>query len=582
MNQPDVTHVVERALAYTIVDDPQSLGAVTLGVEFSSDSGQWPQPLDEVPADERAMWMSVADELTHPLPRTHLRDLAMLTGAKMDRPAISDLADSYLALGEDQTIDPLHRVNYVRRSMSIARKYGLQIEAATRSLLYRLAKDACESEFTLPSLIIGALDSLASKPRSGVFEKPSRDEVKKLIRALVNADVDMATVEHAVQLLERIAETTEEQELARRDLVEKFIATAGQSTGIAATYWLNEAAMRAEKFSLLDLRNKAISAMQNQTASDLDLHTLSSNLVMPRYIHDARMDRYRYARNSFVALDIWLTSPSPTGRHEENLLKAKESAGDGILTLAIRTILSPEGLPIRTTSGLEESEREWLERLESLNFAVHSAILGGELNAIRVEYGPQNPTELASHLAATYQCDAELAMHFAQSLNSFWEERYADSARAAFPIVEAAIRGLLLKLDEPLYRVESATSAGRFPALETYITRLEKKDLDPDWVRCLRNPISRLRNSIAHGHKFDITDYEAAGLLRAAGLFTVLTPTNSRDADRAEVALRLRDPVGWTGSQAPLVKRWRRDWVAANGTKSALIHGFASIFRLRS
>ncbi|WP_040582652.1 hypothetical protein, partial [Sedimentibacter sp. B4] len=45
----------------------------------------------------------------------------------------------------------------------------------------------------------------------------------------------------------------------------------------------------------------------------------------------------------------------------------------------------------------------------------------------------------------------------------FWDGRYDDAARAAYPLIEAGARGLLLALGEPIFRIETGNSEGRFP-----------------------------------------------------------------------------------------------------------------------
>ena len=59
---------------------------------------------------------------------------------------------------------------------------------------------------------------------------------------------------------------------------------------------------------------------------------------------------------------------------------------------------------------------------------------------------------MAAHLLWRYSCDSELATAFAEALQSFWEGRFGDAARAAYPLIEAGMRGLLLLLGKPLYR----------------------------------------------------------------------------------------------------------------------------------
>lgn len=67
--------------------------------------------------------------------------------------------------------------------------------------------------------------------------------------------------------------------------------------------------------------------------------------------------------------------------------------------------------------------------------------------------------------------------------------------------------------------------------------------------------------TLAHGHLHQLKSYEAATLLRMAGLFVTLTPAKSSESDRAEVKRRLRDSIGWAAGKASLVKKNEEIWV---------------------
>lgn len=123
---------------------------------------------------------------------------------------------------------------------------------------------------------------------------------------------------------------------------------------------------------------------------------------------------------------------------------------------------------------------------------------------------------------------------------------------------------MLLSLGDPLYRMPTETRDGRFPSLGEYSKRLERHDFDMDWQRCLLNPVASLRNSLAHGHLHQLKDYEAATLLRMAGLFVTLTPPKSSESDRVEVKRRLRDPVGWAAGKVSFVKKTEETWVVGS------------------
>lgn len=272
--------------------------------------------------------------------------------------------------------------------------------------------------------------------------------------------------------------------------------------------------------------------------------------------------QYRKARSALHALDLWLTTPAPTGSYRANMRQAG-AASHGILSLVTRVTLDACGMPERTSAGTEAAKERALDEIEETRSSFGGIVLAGELNAIRVEVKLPSAGEIGERLAAQHHCDFELATAFGEALQSFWAERYGDAARAAYPLIEAGARGLLLALGEPLYRIQAGESGGRFPSLETYAQRLEALGFDEDWIRTLRNPVARLRNALAHGHLRNPSEGQAALLLRMAGLLLVLAPGNSAESDRAAIEERLRNPVGYAASEAGLRKRWKvcREWV---------------------
>ena len=293
----------------------------------------------------------------------------------------------------------------------------------------------------------------------------------------------------------------------------------------------------------------------------MELRSITTDLTLPRHALDSRLSRYRGSRDPRTALEIWLTTPSPTGSFEENVQRAAEVSGRGFLHLASRTTISPDGLPLRSSSGPEAAADEWLERIEGFQAATYGILLANELRAIRTEYGTISAEALGDHLAARFGCDVEKARSLSDAISSFWDGRFSDAGRAAFPLVEAGARGLLLALGEPLFRIETGNAEGRFPGLETYADRLEQQGFDPDWLRTMRNPVATLRNALAHGHRLSLRPEESALLIRMAGLLVVLTPPKSAQVDRAEVEARLRDPIGAIAILGNLRRRWRRVWV---------------------
>ena len=427
-----------------------------------------------------------------------------------------------------------------------------------------MAISASEIADVPPGVLLRSVDPLAAAPKNGEFSNPDKEQVSALLDAIeVQHGRSVVVLEAVHELREQLAETSADREKSRRTLVQGYLNLAEATSGFLRLTWLQKAANEAQKFGLTEMRGTAVTAMQEMSLDDLGMESVSTEIHLPRHTLDVGLSRFRWSRNALDAVEMWLATPAPTGSHETNVKQATNTSGRGILQLVSRTTVSTDGMPIKSSVGPESAADEWLERCEAMNAATSGIVLAHELDAIKREYGVTHPTRLGAHLATRFGCDAEKALAFAEALASYWEGRHADSARAAYPLVEAGARGLLLALGEPLFRIETGNSEGRFPALETYTERLEALDFDIDWLRTIRNPVATLRNSMAHGHKLSATDVDAAVLLRTAGLLIVLTPPDSSSVERSEVLGRLREPLAFVAEKGGLRKRWRRVWTVA-------------------
>ena len=327
---------------------------------------------------------------------------------------------------------------------------------------------------------------------------------------------------------------------------------------IASSHF-EDAARIANKYGYIDLRDRAVQLLQAVPYEDLGMQTLPIDLRIPCYVIDATLARYRHARDVLSALDIWLAGTCPTGSYESNINFAKERMDGSILAAITRTTFNGN-MPVSTSAGAESAVVEATEQQERINAGICGQTLAHELKAIKHQYGIVTPTKITAHLVQTYRCDSQLALALEHAIVSFWDERYTDAGRAAFPLVEAGARGVLLLLGDPLYRIQTGNAGGHFPSLEKYAEKLEQHNFDIDWLRCIRNPVAKWRNALAHGHQLELADYEAAVLLRTAALLVVLTSSNSSEKDKEEIETNLRDPIRWAANQAELIQKWEQVW----------------------
>jgi len=551
----------ETALAYSFVEDKKNPGAVVLGVRLSGASDEWPLAFKDVSSIEKQVWCEIAEQCTHHLAKAHMLDVALSCGAIRGRDVAKEIAKLYLTVAQDLNIEVYYRGACLRRCWSIARSYGLHtLEAQARSASYQMARLL----FKLPEIPTGILlqpfEIITVLPQCGEFNDPSRQDVQTLLKQVRSrSTTNVSTLEGVSELLVRVASTDSERDESRRSLIESYLALGEGAKGMIASSYFEDAARMANKYGYIDLRDRAVQLLQAVPYEDLGMQTLPIDLRIPCYAIDATLARYRHARDVLSALDVWLAGTCPTGSYESNIKFAKERMDGSILAAITRTTFNGN-MPVSTSAGAESAVFEATEQQERINAGIYGQTLAHELTAIKHQHHVVSPEKIAAHLVQTYRCDSQLALALGQAIVSFWDERYTDAGRAAFPLVEAGARGVLLLLGDPLYRIQTGNAGGHFPSLEKYAEKLEQHNFDIDWLRCIRNPVAKWRNALAHGHRLELTDYEAAVLLRTAALLVVLTSSNSSEKDKEEIETNLRDPIHWAANQAELIQKWEQVW----------------------
>lgn len=569
LDEPDLKNnpvlpCAERALSYSFVDH-KNPGSVTLGVRLSEASNKWPPEFKDVSPAEKQVWYDIANQCTHHLAKAHMLDVVLACGAIRGRDVAKEIAELYFTVAQDVNIEMYYRAGCLRRCWSIARSCGLHtLEAQARSASYQMAHQLAHLMLKPSEIPVGILlqpfEIITIPSRGDEFNDPSRQDVQTLLKQIRSRSAtNMSTLEGVSELLVRVASTDSERDEARRSLIESYLALGENAKGMIASSHFEDAARIANKYGYIDLRDRAVQLLQAVPYEDLGMQTLPIDLRIPCYVIDATLARYRHARDVLSALDIWLAGTCPTGSYESNINFAKERMDGSILAAITRTTFNGN-IPVSTSAGAESAVVEATEQQERINAGICGQTLAHELKAIKHQYGIVTPTQITAHLVQTYRCDSQLALALEHAIVSFWDERYTDAGRAAFPLVEAGARGVLLLLGDPLYRIQTGNAGGHFPSLEKYAEKLEQHNFDIDWLRCIRNPVAKWRNALAHGHQLELADYEAAVLLRTAALLVVLTSSNSSDKDKEEIETNLRDPIRWAANQAELIQKWEQVW----------------------
>ena len=569
LDEPDLKNnpvlpCAERALSYSFVDH-KNPGSVTLGVRLSEASNKWPPEFKDVSPAEKQVWYDIANQCTHHLAKAHMLDAVLACGAIRGRDVAKEIAELYFTVAQDVNIEMYYRAGCLRRCWSIARSCGLHtLEAQARSASYQMAHQLAQLMLKPSEIPVGILlqpfEIITIPSRGDEFNDPSRQDVQTLLKQIRSRSAtNISTLEGVSELLVRVASTDSERDEARRSLIESYLALGENAKGMIASSHFEDAARIANKYGYIDLRDRAVQLLQAVPYEDLGMQTLPIDLRIPCYVIDATLARYRHARDVLSALDIWLAGTCPTGSYESNINFAKERMDGSILAAITRTTFNGN-MPVSTSAGAESAVVEATEQQERINAGICGQTLAHELKAIKHQYGIVTPTQITAHLVQTYRCDSQLALALEHAIVSFWDERYTDAGRAAFPLVEAGARGVLLLLGDPLYRIQTGNAGGHFPSLEKYAEKLEQHNFDIDWLRCIRNPVAKWRNALAHGHQLELADYEAAVLLRTAALLVVLTSSNSSEKDKEEIETNLRDPIRWAANQAELIQKWEQVW----------------------
>jgi hypothetical protein len=551
----------EECFAYTFVPGSH-YGSTVIGTEFSSAEGDWPDA-DEAPtASNIAAWGALADLVENELARTHIQDVLHSLTKERRRPATEALALAYLNVARMTQVEAFYRGSCLRRAWSLARACGSSVEQQARIALYDATVSILQVDDVPAGVLFQVLEPLGAQPRDGVFRNPDRGMVEGLLQTIESRHNGLASfIDGILAIREQLASSAEEKAEARRAAVVSYMGIASRESGLRSMSWLSQAGRLADQYGFIDLRDDVVSRLQELGQSDLGFEVMSHHVAVPRYVMDERLGIFRRSRDLRSAMSIWFVTPSPGGGRMRNGNQAAKTASGGISQFVSRITVNSDGLPVHSSSGPEAAREEWAKRLLDMNAAVNSIVLSRELDAIRNVYGLSECDHIGAHWSTSYNCDPELAALLEEAFKSYWEGRYSDSGRAAFPLIEAAIRGLLLALGEPLFRIENPAGDGKFPSLEIYCTRLERLGFDVDWLDLVRGPVAYLRNAMAHGHRLRLEAPEAALLLRVAALFVLLTPESGSVISRESVSRSLRDPIRATAGASQLRLRVGLKWV---------------------
>ncbi len=545
---PAIRAEIDFLFTYELQEDFESAGEVKLvesGLTMTAT-----RPLSGTPTDAWVLWNEVLTGLRSAMIGAHVADALLSSRTVTTQVHASATIALYLKASEETHVSAHHIALSLTRANDIVRSRRMNDEQALRATMLSRASEHGANPATMgPTLTL--LSALSTPPRTGGYEAGERESVQRLLLAFDSSILTF--IDEVAKSLARVAEGPDELQAARRWHVDQYLASANASdNGMLKMHHAQTAAGLAQSFGLADLQDLAVRLMQSVDQESMGWQTSEVEIAMSKNHLRAHLRRYRGARNWQHALSIFLASSSPSGSHEANVKSAENAARGSIRSVISRTMFGAHGLPERSNGDFMSEE---VDRTETIALGSAGILLALELEHIHERFGPPGAQEVGLWMQDRFAIDADLAARFAETLEQHWAGRYSDAVRVSIPLIESAARGLLLRLDEALYRTQRGESPGRFPAMDFYVEALAKQGLDDDWVRALRitllSPGMNMRNLAAHGFRLVFSEGESALVLRLAGLFCSM-PIG---VDGGEI------PRPLTSARRRLRRRLRLRWV---------------------
>lgn len=545
---------VTTLLGFELDDD--SAGKVVLTPASGPRRGLQVRAIADATAESHKLWRSILEHSDVAILNALLSDALLSARADPGAESASRTVLAYTSLNSADSRDSLHVALAIARANTIARQRRMPEEAAVREEGIRFTSAAMEADW--PSGVVSrVLAFLSEVPLTYEISENEQAQIRTLLDRTSEMYRDPSSADWIADCRRTLATSDEERLAATRAQVETYLEVAeSDEVGFRKMHWASEAADIASRYGDRESHRRAIRLMQSIPSESMGWTAHESVVRLPISALRSHVRRYKFSPDWRHALRVFLSSKSPAGANDRNIATSRESSAGSIRALVSRVTFGQHGLPERSDGDFDEEE---LVRTEQFAIGTNGILLELELQEVERRFGRPPQADIAAWLSGTFGCDGPRAAQFARSLHLFWEGASSDSARIAIPLIESAARGLLLLLDEPLYRQERGASPGRFPAMDFYVDKLQALGMDIDWIRALRttllDPGMNTRNMAAHGFKFDFAPSETAVLLRLAGLFCAMPVKHETEI----VSSALRDPTDFVRRR--LRRRLRWDWV---------------------
>ncbi|MFD0222820.1 hypothetical protein ACWGPD_11615 [Streptomyces hirsutus] len=495
----------------------------------------WPYPIQVVGPDTLKLWDALLIASTRPETQGLLADL--LFSARYQKPHLNArrAVEAYVA-SQDGNFHQLHRSEMLVRSWSICRSLGIRdLEASVEDAMSSLVGRTLNSETSAPGTAFPLIRCLLEGRMRGKKGSKQAELHPKAVDYLFSAFDRYRADYLSLQLAHMARECLKDPALVDRALrkaAANLLESAEQATDRhVRTHRLEQAAKFARRFHLDDVHSECVRRLQATDPSTFQWITIRSASTL------RASDVESYLRifdqpHLVEALSYFFETPSPSGSRKQNEKLAKSILDASLTHRLIGTATyGTHGLPQKSFNTEEEKLQHQINGIETMALGAQGIILSAALDRMAEVHEIPPAETLHAWLVERYGSDPGLCMSLAESFSLYWKHDYTSCVQLAMPRVEAAIRSILLLLDEPIYRVEEDKSPGQFPGLGSMLPQLERNGFDPDWSSFIRalllTPGCNLRNLGAHGFLQDVDRQTAALVIRALSVVALLAPEES-------------------------------------------------------
>lgn len=514
----------------------------------------WPRPIRAADAEVLKLWDALLPVRTEPEIQGLLADL--LFSAKYQRPHLYARAavEAYTAAQRGNFHEGA-RVAMLIRAWSILRSMGFRdLEAPTESIMCGIIEKSLSSDSSAPGTVIPLLRCLMEGrlKKKGQQSQPAipPKTTEYLFSALDRFKADYLSLQLAEMAREHLKDSVLIERALRKTAANLMEAAEQATDGHLKTHWLQQAAKFARQFHLEDVHAACIRELQA-----IDPKTFS--WITIKAASQQRASDIESLLRAFdqpylpEALIYFFETPPPSGSREANERAARHSLENSLAAKIMGSATyGAHGLPQKSYSTEEEKLKYQINNNETISMGIWGNFLAAALDRMAVRHQIPPSETLHAWLVEYYGSDPGLCISLAESLSLYWRKDYISCVQLAMPRVEAAVRSLLLLLNEPIYRVEESKTIGQFPGLGAMIPHIERHGFDPDWSSFLRalllTPGRNLRNLGAHGFLQDVDKQTAALVIRALSVVALLAPeeTSKKASSNQAISESLAFPIG--------------------------------------